>query len=646
MHSNLGSGAFKYQQPQQPHIEHNLAHVQNNNSSGALSNAHQHAFSAAGTPGNAYNTQQHATNGATAQPTSIHWQEQLQLCQASRQAGSPHHHARSPAHRSGAASLSGPKSRKEEEEEKRRAKGISHRQDWVALDFSGQGLRALSNALFKYTFLDKLFINHNKLTKLPSAIGRLKLLTLLDASSNNLVELPVELGMLTSLKQLLLFDNQITVIPPELGTLYQLETLGIEGNPIQDPLKQIMMKEGTKALVTYLRENCPVGLPPTARDWVVLNDGDKSSGKEDDHFTVLCYNILCDKYATQTMYGYTASWALNWDYRKELILQELQGHNADIVCLQEVATDNFEEVFSPALAYHEYKGVFWPKSRAKIMSESEKKNVDGCATFYKTTKYNLIEKQVIDFSSSAIAREDMKKTADIYNRVMPKDNIAVVTFLENKQTGYRVIIANVHITWDPAFKDVKLVQTAMLMEELVKISDRFAKNNPPAKYSAGETSPPTVTYSEGTQIPLIICGDFNSSADSGVYELLAKGSVHSEHDDLAGRTYGNFTKDGMSHPFSLKSSYANIGELSFTNYTPGFSGVIDYVWYSTNTLQVSGLLGEVDEEYMERVAGFPNVHFPSDHIALLAEFQVKPQKPKLVKPPPPDFGNSSSSRKQ
>jgi len=206
----------------------------------------------------------------------------------------------------------------------------------------------------------------------------------------------------------------------------------------------------------------------------------------------------------------------------------------------------------------------------------------------------------------------MKKTADIYNRVMPKDNIAVVTFLENKLTGYRVIIANVHVTWDPAFKDVKLVQTAMLMEELGKISEKFARTHPPTRTPAGETPPPTVKYAEGTQIPLIICGDFNSTPDSGVYELLAKGQVHGDHGDLAGRTYGNFTRDGISHPFSLKSSYVNIGELSFTNYTPGFSGVIDYVWYSTNSLQVSGLLGEVDDRYMERVAGFPNVHFPSE----------------------------------
>lgn len=35
-------------------------------------------------------------------------------------------------------------------------------------------------------------------------------------------------------------------------------------------------------------------------------------------FTVMCYNVLCDKYATRQMYGYCPSWALNWDYRKKV----------------------------------------------------------------------------------------------------------------------------------------------------------------------------------------------------------------------------------------------------------------------------------------------------------------------------------------
>jgi len=99
----------------------------------------------------------------------------------------------------------------------------------------------------------------------------------------------------------------------------------------------------------------------------------------------------------------------------------------------------------------------------------------------------------------------------------------------------------------------------------------------------------------------------------------------------------------MAHPFSLKSSYANIGELSFTNYTPGFTGVIDYIWYSTNSLQVTGLLGEVPKEYLQTVPGFPNWHFPSDHLALLSQFSVKPRKAEM-KAVPVDFGSQRDRR--
>src|SRR5258705_7665756 len=77
MHGNLAPTTFKYQQQQQPHqhIEHNLAHVQNSSATGAMGGPHQHAFSTVGAPGNAYNAQQHTTNGANAQPPPAHWQQ-------------------------------------------------------------------------------------------------------------------------------------------------------------------------------------------------------------------------------------------------------------------------------------------------------------------------------------------------------------------------------------------------------------------------------------------------------------------------------------------------------------------------------------------------------------------------------------------
>lgn len=130
-----------------------------------------------------------------------------------------------------------------------------------------------------------------------------------------------------------------------------------------------------------------VTLPPAPRDWIVLDETiSSSSGPPPDKFSVLTYNTLCDRYATTNQYGYAPALALSWDYRKELILQEVRAQNADIVCLQEVDTDSYNEYFRAQLAYNDYKGVFWPKSRAKTMAEKEAKVVDGCATLYKAHK--------------------------------------------------------------------------------------------------------------------------------------------------------------------------------------------------------------------------------------------------------------------
>ena len=41
---------------------------------------------------------------------------------------------------------------------------------------------------------------------------------------------------------------------------------------------------------------------------------------------VMCYNVLCDRYATKQMYGYCPHWALNWEYRKKGILDEVRHY--------------------------------------------------------------------------------------------------------------------------------------------------------------------------------------------------------------------------------------------------------------------------------------------------------------------------------
>ena len=392
-----------------------------------------------------------------------------------------------------------------------------------------------------------------------------------------------------------------------------------------------------------------VHLPPPDRDWVILDDTSATSNSTAEKITVLSYNTLCDSSATESHYGYVPTRVLSWEYRRELILNELRSHNSDIVCLQEVDQGSYNNFFREQLAYNDYKGIYWPRGRAMGMQEEDARTVDGCATFFKGSKYILLDKQLINFGQTAVRRPDAKGQDDIYNRLWQKDHIAVVIFLENRQTGARFISVNAHLYWDPAFKDVKLIQTAILMEEITKLSDNYAKwpactDKTAFRFSEAESGTenapvvepaPSMEYSSGDQIPVLMCGDFNSSPGSAAYNLISTGTLPEAHPDLEKRLYGNLSKVGMKHPFKLKSAYSSMGELSFTNYTSDFTAILDYVWYSSNTLHVSALLGEVDKEYLRRVPGFPNFHFPSDHVALLAEFTVKGKKGKVVEA---DFG--------
>jgi CCR4-NOT transcription complex subunit 6 len=62
------------------------------------------------------------------------------------------------------------------------------------------------------------------------------------------------------------------------------------------------------------------------------------------------------------------------------------NYNADIVCLQEVEALQFDEYFKEQLGLSEYEGIFFPKSRARTMDDYGRKQVDGCATFWKTSR--------------------------------------------------------------------------------------------------------------------------------------------------------------------------------------------------------------------------------------------------------------------
>ena len=97
------------------------------------------------------------------------------------------------------------------------------------------------------------------------------------------------------------------------------------------------------------------------------------------------YKVLCDKNATKQINGYCPNWVMAWEYCRKSIIDEIRHYTADL-SLQELETEQFYDFFLPELKREEYDGIFSPKSRAKTMSENDRKHVDGCAIFFRTNK--------------------------------------------------------------------------------------------------------------------------------------------------------------------------------------------------------------------------------------------------------------------
>lgn len=507
---------------------------------------------------------------------------------------------------------------------------------WTELEISGR-VRSLSNSLWTLTHLTALHINNNNLSRIPPEIAKLPNLVFLNLSSNKLRSLPAELGNMVTLRELLLNNNCLRVLPYELGRLFQLQTLGLKGNPLsQDILNLYQESDGTRKLLNYMLDNLavhPEQLPQ--RPWITLKERDQMISTA--VFTVMCYNVLCDKYATRQLYGYCPSWALNWEYRKKGIMEEITNCDADIISLQEVETQQYYTFFLETLKERGYDGFFCPKSRAKLVSEQERKHVDGCAVFFKTDKFALVQKHTVEFNQVAMANSEGSEV--MLNRVMTKDNIGVAVLLEVKKDLFasglkecpekqHLLVANAHMHWDPEYSDVKLIQTMMFLSELKSIAER-------ASSSINSASP----TSDASSIPIVLCADLNSLPDSGVVEYLSSGGVAENHKDFKELRYSdcltNFNCNGkpdgsVTHSFQLKSAYEG-NLMPYTNYTYDFKGVIDYIFFSKTHMSVLGVLGPLETQWLRdnNITGCPHPHIPSDHFSLLAQLEYHPPLPAL-----------------
>jgi CCR4-NOT transcription complex subunit 6 len=334
-------------------------------------------------------------------------------------------------------------------------------------------------------------------------------------------------------------------------------------------------------------------------------------------FRVASYNVLAEIYATQQQYPYCDFWALSWDYRFQNILREILDAVPEVLCLQEIQADYYENHVYGALSDAGYEGVYKQKTRQSMGLAGK---VDGCAIFWRRTKFHLIESYSIEFNELAqrqASQLGLNPRSDDYaaflNR-LSKDNVAqliVLEFMHPPGRGGReinqVCIANTHLYSNKDFPDVKLWQTWQLLMELESF-----------------------VVGRGSNLPLVICGDFNSTPDTAVYDLLARQAVHPGHPDvnvMTGDDTPNVLPDAMNitHSFQLGSAYQTVlGEEPWTtNYTLNFKGVLDYIWYSApQIVPLSVALIPDETQITKHGEALPSTEYSSDHIMLISDLQI------------------------
>lgn len=402
-------------------------------------------------------------------------------------------------------------------------------------------------------------------------------------------------------------------------------TLKYECQPVDGPSGQPLA-----ASTTLLLPRVIAAPQPPTRELVPIVPEQPRSGR----FNVLTYNVLADLYASAELYSYCPAWSLAWSYRRQNLVREILAYNADILCLQEIQSDHFEEFFAPALAKHGYTAVY-KKKTAQVFTGNAYA-IDGCAIFFKKDRFTLIKKYEVEFNKAAMSLSEhlgangMKK--EQLSRLM-KDNVALIVVLEalegaappgpvNPAKRQLLCVANTHIHANPEMNDVKLWQVQTLLKGLEKID-------------------------ASAEIPMVVCGDFNSVPGSAAHSLLATGRVDPNHPELNTDPLGILRPHAkLCHKLPLISAYTNAmrpealsadvqgverlrkrletsGEPIFSNITRDFMGTLDYLFFTANSLAPTALLELPSEAEIrgDKGVGLPSSMSSSDHIALMATFQ-------------------------
>ncbi|CAL8103348.1 unnamed protein product [Orchesella dallaii] len=235
---------------------------------------------------------------------------------------------------------------------------------------------------------------------------------------------------------------------------------------------------------------------------MVQADGKRGAtgiGSSGTRFTLMSYNVLAPSLLEKhsELYRDCDPAALSWERRVNLLFEEVEIHQPDIFCFQEVEEGQFNHTFLPRFMDGGYRGVFKKKTGDKV---------DGCAIFYKANKFLAVEKLGIELKQPHVP-------------ILDRDNVALLVKLETRSPVKRqkLVVGTTHLLFNPKREDVRLAQTQLLLAEL----DRLA--------FCGFDKDGKCLYH-----PILMTGDFNCKSFGYVTKLFTDGELRylDENGDL------------------------------------------------------------------------------------------------------------------
>ena len=283
--------------------------------------------------------------------------------------------------------------------------------------------------------------------------------------------------------------------------------------------------------------------------------------------------------------------ALKWEYRGPLLLQEILRSNADILCLEEV--DHYQDFFEPQLAKHGYEGTFFPKHDSPCLYFPNNNGSDGCALLFRSVKFELVKKKGLTLRNTSggdsnhvavLVELRFKEPGKEKNNEggAPEEGIVDPDANERDKISSRpsIYVALAHFKAKSEATQLREVQGKHLLEEMIAFSKPGS--------------------------PVILAGDFNGSPVEPVYDYYFSPEAHPQ--------------------LPLQSSYrTGSGEPEFTSWKIRAEGeckyTIDYIWYSHEVLRVKKVWAVPSSDAIGKAA-LPCMKYPSDHVALCAEFTI------------------------